>query len=666
MDLVGNNCESTENIESNDDNNTLSIQNIIEIEDLVDSYVKYYHGDSTEITNLVLEDLDVSYELHIPSILKGNISTSNIPSGSKTYSNPQNEQKIVNTPFQSTRNKKFTITPVKTLTIPNASVITQTQLTSFPDINETFIVNVQQDFQSDDPQTVTDDQYIENEGIPIVVAPNSNAQISFYKKRITFDTIVTSSITLDGFIGFEYSNNEDGSHGCDTVSIQELVSTLNLNASPLLNTSNEDDTVVYQGESRLEGIVDVALYLQVKGNTYNNKGKDYEFTQIISEDFEASLSPNPSLSEGDYYINFKPGPKPTPEENTVITFTKDFLTSTNKGNLHAAQNALSNTGAMSSKFNYGSEATSLKTIDTANQSREILRSSKNIFNNHGDSEASYKSLSEEITKTNTLTTTSEATNFIEAGMGIEVSVKFGAPPGTPVIAEMSTKTSYAFKYSHTWKNTDTNTKTSTEKLTIPSQEVKVPAHSSVQLSYILESGQLSGSLSTVKDIQNNISLSIPYVAIGYYNKNIEVTSYDGFILHGGSIISSKTGKGNIFELVGNGLKKLQSEEILNAKPNQFFNELFQLIMPYPLIQTDSQYRRLGVLVGLGRKVVPDSSFKDFYEYYLLLDAETLLNTIRFDKLKATAYVATKDIPFTASIGTNSFTVDTGKPKPLFD
>ncbi|PGZ56205.1 hypothetical protein COE56_00915 [Bacillus anthracis] len=65
----------------------------------------------------------------------------------------------------------------------------------------------------------------------------------------------------------------------------------------------------------MQGIVDLNIFIQSKGTALTNAGKDYEFTKILTEDVEESLSPLPL--DGEYYIDFKTSPKLTSKKQLV-------------------------------------------------------------------------------------------------------------------------------------------------------------------------------------------------------------------------------------------------------------------------------------------------------------------------------------------------------------
>lgn len=59
------------------------------------------------------------------------------------------------------------------------------------------------------------------------------------------------------------------------------------------------------------------------------------------------------------------------------------------------------------------------------------------------------------------------------------------------------KVAYSLKYNHKWIRTDTHTKTTTEKVTVPSQDVKIPPHTFSHLEYISHQCKASGFLSPI-------------------------------------------------------------------------------------------------------------------------------------------------------------------------
>ncbi|MGH0803531.1 ETX/MTX2 family pore-forming toxin [Bacillus cereus] len=272
-------------------------------------------------------------------------------------------------------------------------------------------------------------------------------------------------------------------------------------------------------------------------------------------------------------------------------------------------------------------------------------------------------MAEELTLTETFTSTSTDKNLVEGTASVEVSTK----AKVPLIAEANVKVTYSLKYNHKWIRTDTNTKTTTEKVTVPSQDVKVPPHSSPHLEYVLHQYKARGFLSPIWEIENNVKISAPMVYWGYYHKDLSKESSSITLFMDVDSITKKNPMGVPFERNGSGplampvsYKILESEEILNATPYQFFKELAKRITRYPLTQNHPLYRRLGVFIGL-RSMEAMGQPQYHTTDNLLFDAEELIRLLMFNDEEQRVYVSDEKIPFLATVG-KEFTVrDSQKP-----
>lgn len=599
--------------------------------------------------DLKLDELNILCSLDIPSTLNGSHSVFDIKIGSDTVENTTDEEKVVNIPVRTSRNKKFTVTPIQALNLKLGETITNQSLTSIPSIHATFMASAKQSFQNSHSYSVTDNQYYENE-IPVYVAPHSKADISAFVKRLQFDATIRTSVTLDGLISFSYVIHNDGYEGEDIISIQELIETLHPDHFNVISTSSEHNKVIYQGHSRLQGIVDLNIFMQSKGTALTNTGNDYEFTKILNEDVEESLSPLPS--DGEYYIDFGTSPKLISKEQQIVAFTRNVVFSNKRNSTYNFPT-----------FKYGAKATTIHSIESASRIEKIVASGKNHFENSGNTEVTRKSIAEELTLTETFTSTSTDKNLVEGTASVEVSTK----AKVPLIAEANVKVAYSLKYNHKWIRTDTNTKTTTEKVTVPSQDVKVPPHSSPHLEYVLHQYKARGFLSPIWEIENNVKISAPMVYWGYYHKDLSKESSSITLFMDVDSITKKNPMGVPFERNGSGplampvsYKILESEEILNATPYQFFKELAKRITRYPLTQNHPLYRRLGVFIRL-RSMEAMGQPQYHTTDNLLFDAEELIRLLMFNDEEQRVYVSDEKIPFLATVG-KEFTVrDSQKP-----
>ncbi|MDA2139103.1 ETX/MTX2 family pore-forming toxin [Bacillus cereus group sp. Bc256] len=625
---------------------SLSQSTILHLEDLVNKYVKQTYDDSVELKDLKLDDLNILCSLDIPRTLNGSHSVSNIKIGSDTLENITDEEKVINIPVRTSRNKKFTVTPIQTLHLKDGETVINQSLTSIPSIHATFMASAKQNFQNSHSYSVIDNQYYENE-IPVCVAPHSKADISTFVKRLQFDAIIRTSVTLDGLISFSYIIHNDGYEGEDIISIQELIETLHPAHFKVISTSSEHNKVIYQGHSRLQGTVDLNIFMENKGTALTNTGNNYEFTKILTEDVEESLSPLPS--DGEYYVDFDTSPKLTSKEQDIVAYTRDVIFLNNRNSI-----------SVFPKFKYGVKSTAIHSIESAEKIEKIVASGKNHFENFGNTEITRKSIAEEVTLTETVTSTKTNENLVEG----TVSLEFSGKAKIPLIAKASTKLAFSLKYNHKWINTDTNTHTTTEKVTVPSQDVKIPPHTSSHLEYVLHQYNAHGFFSPIWEIENNIRISVPMVYLGYYHKDLskEITT-------GSIFMDDKHLLGVPFERKGSGpivfpisYEILESEEILNATPYQFFKELAKRIIRYPLTQNNPLYRRLGVFIGLKSK---DFSLFGQPQYHttqnILFDAAEVIRLLKFKDEEQKIYVSDEKIPFSATVG-KEFTVrDTQTP-----
>ncbi|MCU4864233.1 hypothetical protein OB981_29965 [Bacillus cereus] len=243
---------------------SLSQSTTLNLEDLVKKYIKQTYDDSAEMKDLKLDELNILSSLDILRTLKGSHSVSNIKIGSDTVENITDEEKVVNIPVRTSRNKKFTLTPIHSLNLKNGETIINQSLTSIPSIHATFVASAKQNFRNSHSYNVTDNQYYENE-IPVCVVPHSKADISTFVKRLQFDTTIRTSVKLDGLIRFSYVIHNDGYEGEDIISIQELLETLHPDHFSVISTSSEHNKVIYQGQSRLQGTVDLNIFMQSRG-----------------------------------------------------------------------------------------------------------------------------------------------------------------------------------------------------------------------------------------------------------------------------------------------------------------------------------------------------------------------------------------------------------------
>ncbi|MDA2654227.1 ETX/MTX2 family pore-forming toxin [Bacillus cereus] len=622
--------------------NTLSLgnENILQIENLVKEYVKQTYGNSAEIKTLSLDGLDVLYNLDIPSILTGTSSSSAIKIGTDNLNNPTDTAKTIKLPVKNVRKKEFKVKPIQALNFENGATITKKSITSIPSINATFIALAEQNFQNTHFHIVNDSQSYENE-IPIYVPPHSKVEVTYYVKKIQFDAIIQSTATIGGSVSFEYIIHDNGHEGIDFLTIFELVNSLNLNDFEIQDASDVHGKVIYKGKSQFQGTVGLNLFMQIKGTSLDESKNNYEFTKVLSEDVEMSLSP----SEGEYYIDFGSSPKLTNKEERIVKFTRDYLLSNDRHRAKVEQLP---------RLEYGEEVTTLKSIDTAHERKQILASTINTFQNPSDTEITRNTIKETFSTTDTITTTATTDKFLELGGSIETSAK----GKVPLVAEASIKVTQSIKGGWKWVNTKTNTKTQVHTIEIPSQSIKIPPHKTWKYQYILNKFEASGYLSSAWEIKTKETMSAPEVHIGYYNKDLESPTYIPALL-----LTNETGNeklvGRVFETnkLQPGLisyKILNSENILNATPYQFFKELAKRVNQYPLIQNNPRYRRLGILLGFGTDISEGAFGKVqsqiHYTEHVLFDAEELLNVLRFDDIANKVYALDGGTPFTVDVG----------------
>ncbi|HDR4441015.1 hypothetical protein BK720_06620 [Bacillus thuringiensis serovar brasilensis] len=617
--------------------NTLSSEdvNILQIENLVKEYVKQTYGNSAEIKKLSLDGLDVLYNLDIPSILKGTSSSSAIKVGTDNLNNPTDTAKTIKLPVKNVRKKEFKVKPIQALNFENGATITKKSITSIPSINATFIALAEQNFQNAHFHIVNDSQSYENE-IPIYVPPHSKVEITYYVKEIQFDAIIQSTATIGGSISFEYIVHDNGHEGIDFLTIFELVNSLNLNDFEIQEASDVHGKVVYKGKSQFQGTVGLNLFMQIKGTPLDESKNNYEFTKVLSEDVEMSLSP----SEGEYYIDFGSSPKLTNKEEVIVKFTRDYLLSNDRKNAYVQQLP---------RLEYGEEVTTLKSIDTAHERKEIIASTINTFQNPSDTEITRNTIKETFSTTDTITTTATTDKFLELGGSIETSAK----GKVPLVAEASIKVTQSIKGGWKWVSTKTNTRTNVHTIEIPSQSIKIPPHKMWKYQYILTKFESSGYLSSAWEINTKESMSAPEVHIGYYNKDLQnprnITGLSANVESGNVV--GRVFEFNKFQPGGLHYKILNSENILNATPYQFFKELAKRVNQYPLIQNNPRYRRLGILLGFGKDISQITWEPQIhYNEHVLFDAEELLNVLRFDDIANKVYALDGGTPFTVAVG----------------
>ncbi|MBW3496797.1 ETX/MTX2 family pore-forming toxin [Bacillus sp. FDAARGOS_1420] len=241
----------------------------------------------TEIKKYEWGGLNVIYDLKLPSVLKGEVSSSNNQVGFDTLQNTTDTTKIIKLPIKAVRKKEFKVIPIKTLIFENGSTYSKEGITSLPSINETFNAVLKQNYKTSNVETTYNNQYYENE-IPISVPPHSKTEVTCFIKEVQFDTKIHSYITLDGVIGFTYHVLDNDYEGYSSISIRELVENLNLNQ---FSISDENSTVVYEGVSRYQGIIGLSLNMNVKNISLNDPDIHHQYTKILSEDVEISISP---------------------------------------------------------------------------------------------------------------------------------------------------------------------------------------------------------------------------------------------------------------------------------------------------------------------------------------------------------------------------------------
>ncbi|MCU4864234.1 hypothetical protein OB981_29970 [Bacillus cereus] len=132
------------------------------------------------------------------------------------------------------------------------------------------------------------------------------------------------------------------------------------------------------------------------------------------------MSPLPS--EGEYYINFDIAPKLTPREQSIVAFTRNVVFLNDR-------NFVDKTNFP--KFKYGAKATTIDSFESASKIDKIVASGKNHF---GNTEITRKSIAEEVSLTETFTSTSTDENLVEGTASVEVSGKVKLPLANSKVA----------------------------------------------------------------------------------------------------------------------------------------------------------------------------------------------------------------------------------------
>ncbi|OPA24272.1 hypothetical protein BHL53_14445 [Bacillus cereus] len=280
-------------------------------------------------------------------------------------------------------------------------------------------------------------------------------------------------------------------------------------------------------------------------------------------------------------------------------------------------------------FQYGNTAQTIGKINDSKASDEIIMAQNGTLDNtQGSTPQKFTTISESVKQIDSVTTTKGLEGSFEAGL--EASFESEQSIG---VAKAKESLKATMKVGMKKSESQANTQTNERMITIPSQNIEVPAGKKYQIRYIVKKAEMSGELSQVKEITRG-------------------TSNDGLINSprvSYAIDVSKPGT--------NAIDSMYWEDIYNATPYQFFNRLDEIKNKF--IKGGPQQEFMDVYlqrhnVGKDRVVFQidgmDNQAGNNDNGRYRMSEQGLLGNIYLNHNLKKVYVNSENIPFTASIG----------------